>query len=250
MNHHRRTGLVLALVVTLTLACSLLSGAMSGTSETSGASTSSEEVSTGTGGTTEEEPDMIDLTLGLRSVRLSLSAEYPDGYTRSLIAEVDAAGNSHLAEPFIPEPDLQATLTPPEGGWGEFELFVVGGHAYPRMSGEAAAQDDTYLTFLEDELRSPDGPGLWLVWAGTEDLEPIAHEDVGGFAAIRYPVDATLDEGTIQGTIWVDEETSALVRVELTISPTLFSPADNPASGDLSILFEVTQAEISPISVP
>jgi len=42
----------------------------------------------------------------------------------------------------------------------------------------------------------------------------------------------------------------ALVRAELTISPTLFSTADNPASGDLSILFEVARAEVSPIGVP
>ncbi|MCJ7706719.1 MAG: hypothetical protein MUO38_03780, partial [Anaerolineales bacterium] len=179
-----------------------------------------------------------------------LAATDPDGYARSLTGEIDAAGNLHLVEPFDPGPEMQGTLTPPEGGWGAFELFVVDGHAYTRMPGEAAVQDDAYLTSLEDDLRGPDGPGLWLVWAGTEDLEPAAHEEMGGFAAIRYPVNATVEDGTIQGTIWMDEESLALVRAELTISPTLFSTADNPASGDLSILFEVARAEVSPIGVP
>jgi hypothetical protein len=249
MNPHR-IRIVLALTVVLAVACSCPAGALPGVSQFLGSSTPSGEGSTGAEGETAGEPDMIDLTLGLRSVRLSLAATDPDGYARSLTGEIDAAGNSHLVEPFDPGPAMQGTLTPPEGGWEAFELFVVDGHAYTRMPGEAAAQDDAYLTSLEDDLRGPDGPGLWLGWAGTEELEPAGHEETGGFAAIRYPVNATVEDGTIQGTIWVDEETSALVRAELAISPTLFSTAANPASGDLSILFEVARAEISPISVP
>jgi hypothetical protein len=238
------------LTVVLAVACSCPAGALPGVSQFLGSSTPSGEVSTGAEGETAEGPDMIDLTLSLRSVSVSLAATDPDGYARSLTGEIDAAGNSHLVEPFDPGPEMQGTLTPPVDGWGAFELFVVDGHAYTRMPGEAAVQDDAYLTFLEDDLRGPDGPGLWLVWAGTEDLEPAAHEEMGGFSAIRYPVNATVEDGTIQGTIWVDEETSALVRAELAISPTLFSTADNPASGDLSILFEVARADVSPIGVP
>jgi hypothetical protein len=249
MNPHRVL-IILGLAIVLTLACGSLSGAVPDGSEPSADSTTSGESSTGPGGETAEEPDMIDLTLDLRSVSLSLSATHPDGYARNLTGEVDSAGNLHLVEPFDAGPDLQATLTPPEAGWGEFELFVVDGHAYLRMPGEAAAQDDAYLPFLENELRGPEGPGLWLLWAGTEDLEPAAHEAMGGFSAIRYPVEASLEDGTIQGTIWVDEESSALVRVELTITPTLFSTTDNQASGDLNILFEVGRAEVSPIGVP
>jgi hypothetical protein len=249
MNPHR-IRIALALTVVLAVACSCPAGALPGVSQFLGSSTPSGEESTGAEGETAQEPDMIDLTLGLRSVRLSLAATDPDGYARSLTGEIDAAGNSHLVEPFDPGPEMQGTLTPPEGGWGAFELFVVDGRAYTRMPGEAAVQDDAYLTSLEDDLRGPDGPGLWLVWAGTEDLEPAAHEEMGGFSAIRYPVNATVEDGTIQGTIWMDEESLALVRAELTISPTLFSTADNPASGDLSILFEVARAEVSPIGVP
>lgn len=193
---------------------------------------------------------MLARTLGLRSVRLALTSSYPDGYVRSLMAQIDAQGNLRLVEPYDLGSELLATLTPPEAGWGEFEVFVVDGHAYPRMSGDAVAQDDAYLTSLEDALRSPDGPGMWLLWAGTEELEPAADEDMGGFSAIRYPVEASLGDGTIQGTIWMDKASLALVRAELKISPTLFSTAANPASGNLEILFEVEQAEVAPISLP
>lgn len=249
MKPHR-IRLLLTLSVVLTLACSWLASAVPGKSESSGPTTPSGEGSAETGDETAEGPDMVDMTLGLRSVRLSLTASYPEGDVRSLTAEIDAEGNLHLVEPFELGSEVQATLTPPEGGWGEFELFVVDGHAYPRMSGEAAVQDDAYLTSLADTLRGPDGPGLWLLLAGTEELEPAAHEDMGGFSAIRYPIDATIEDGTIQGTMWMDEETLALVRAELTISPSLFSTTADPASGDLTILFEVEQADIASIRVP
>jgi hypothetical protein len=249
MNPHR-IRLALALAVVLAVACSCPAGALPGVSQLLRSSTPSGEVSSGAGGETAEGPDMIDLTLSLRSVSLALSAIYPDGDVQSMTAEIDAAGNMHLVEPASPPPELEPTLTPPEGSWAAFELFVVDGHGYARMSGEAASQDDTYLTALDDMLRGPEGPGLWLSLTDTEGLEPAGHEETGGFSAIRYPVNATVEDGTIQGTIWVDEETSALVRAELAISPTLFSTADNPASGDLSILFEVARAEISPIGVP
>lgn len=242
--------LIVALGVVLTLACSLLSNALPGASAPSADSPPSGEGSSETGDETAEGPDMLDMTLGLRSVSLSLTASYPDGSVRSLTAEIDAQGNLYLVEPFDLGTEVQATLTPPEAGRESFELFLVDGHAYLRMSGEAAVQDDAYLTSLADTLRGPDGPGLWLVLAGTEELEPAAHEDMGGFAAIRYPVEATIEDGTIQGTMWMDEETLALVRAELTVSPTLFSTTADPASGDLTILFEVEQADIATIRVP
>ncbi len=248
MNRHP-IRLALALAVVLTLACSWLSGALPDISESS-EETAPSGVGPSEGGGAAEGLDMIDQTISLRSVQLSLTASYPDGSMRSLTGEIDDAGNLHLVEPLDPGPEISTTLTPPTGGWGAFELYLVDGHAYPLVPGGAPAQDDAYLGSLGEELRSPDGPGLWLLWAGTQDLEPAGHEAMGGFSAIRYPVDADLGDGTIQGTIWVDEDTSALVRAELTISPALFSTSANPASGDLSILFEVVRAEIAPIHLP
>jgi hypothetical protein len=242
MDSHRPR-LIFGLVVVLSLGCSWLTGA------SPEASTPAEESATG-GGDAAEGPDMIDQTISLRSVRLSLTATYPDGEERSLSGEIDAAGNMRLVEPLDPGPNLRSTLTPPEEGWGEFEVIIVGGHAYVHRTGEPPAEDDSYLDALARELRGPEGPGLWLGWAGTENLEPAGHEEVGGFSAIRYPVQADLGDGSVDGTIWVDEETSALVRAELTISPALFSTAQNLASGDLTIVFEAVQADITPISIP
>lgn len=249
MEPHR-IRLVFALGVALTLGCSVFSNALPDGSAPPAGSVPSGDSSAGAGSSPGEGDDMLARTLALRSIRLSLTTTDPDGESRSLTAEIDARGNLHLVEPYDLGAELQATVTPPEAGWGEFELFIVDGHAYPRMSGEAVTLDDTYLTTLEATLRSPDGPGMWLLWAGTEELEPAAHEDMGGFSAIRYPVDATLGDGTIQGTIWMDEASLALVRAELSISPALISTSADRAGGPLEIRFEVERSDVPPIELP
>jgi len=193
---------------------------------------------------------MLSATLGLRSVSITLSASYPDGSVRSLDAQIDASGNVHLTQPFSLPPDVQLKSTPESDGWDQFEVYIVNGHAYTLTGGGEASEDPVSITMLEDALRGPEGPGLWLVLAGTRDLEPAAHEQMGGFNAIRYPMNAAFEEGTVTGTIWMDESSLALVRASLNISPLLFSDPASPANGDLSITLDVVRKDIPEIKLP
>jgi hypothetical protein len=193
---------------------------------------------------------MISATLGLRSVSITLSASYPDGSVRSLDAQIDPSGNLHLTQPFSLPPDVQLESTPESNGWDQFEVYIVNGHAYTLTGEGEVSEDAASLTMLEDALRGPEGPGLWLVLAGTRDLEPAAHEQTGGFNAIRYPVNASLEEGTVTGTLWMDEASLALVRADLKISPLLFSDPASPANGDLSITLDVVRKDIPEIKLP
>jgi hypothetical protein len=193
---------------------------------------------------------MIHATLSLRSVSITLSAAYPEGSVRSLEAQVDASGNVHLTQPFSLPPDVQLESTPESDDWNQFEVYIVNGRAYTLTGEGEVSEGPASMTMLEDALRGPEGPGLWLVLAGTRDLEPAAHEQIGGFNAIRYPVDAALEKGTIIGTIWMDEVSLALVRADLRISPLLFSNPASPANGDLSITLDVVQKNVPEIKLP
>ena len=206
--------------------------------------------SEGAGADGAQAPDMIDATLALRSVSLELEASYPDGPARRVTAEIDANGNLHLTDPVDPGPQADEAFIPPAEGWGSFELFIVDGRAYTLMTGDEAVPDGNYLDFLEETLRGPDGPGMWLLWAGTEELGPDGRETFLGFSAIRYPVAADVGPGRIEGTVWVDEATSALVGADLTVSPELFSTSAPPANGDLVIKLRVSRESVSPIAVP
>ncbi len=237
----------LALLVLLAAACILptrLPGSSTPSESPPVNTASPEQVGTAAG------PDMISATLGLRSVSITLSASYPDGSVHSLFAQIDASGNIHLTQPFSLPPDVQLERTPESDGWNQFEIYIVNGHAYTLTGGEEISEDAILLTVLEDALRGPQGPGLWLIWAGTKDLEPAAHEQAGGFSAIRYPMNAALEEGTITGTIWMDGVSLALVRADLKISPLLFSDPASPANGDLSIKLDVVREDIPQIKLP
>lgn len=251
----RRISISLALLVLL--AACILPARLSGTSTPSEAppadttspqpietAASPEQVETAVG------TDMIHATLSLRSVSMTLSAVYPDGPVRSLEAQVDASGNVHLTQPFSLPPDVQLESTPESKDWNQFEVYIVSGHAYILTGEGEVTEAPASMTMLEEALRGPEGPGLWLVLVGTRDLEPAAHEQVGGFKVIRYPVNAALEEGAITGTLWMDETSLALVRADLKISPLLFSNPASPANGDLSITLDVVRKDIPEIKLP
>jgi hypothetical protein len=203
----------------------------------------------------EDTTTQIDLwlegTTNLRSVNLDLVTVYSDREPKELSAEIDSAGNTHLS---ISLP-LTAAFTadqPPDAPLpGDFELFIVDGSAYTRIGGEGeAAQDNSYLTMLADTLNGPEGPGLWLNIVPEEDYTPAGTETYGGFTAAKYTVAGNLDKGVVSGTIWVDDQSSALVGAELTVSGGLFFPPGSDRSGDVRITLTVRQTTVPAITLP
>jgi hypothetical protein len=203
----------------------------------------------------EETITQIDLwlaaTVDLRSTNLELVTEYSDRQPKQLSAEIDSAGNTHLS---IKVP-LNAAFTaeqPPEAPLpGDFELFIVDGNAYTRIGGEGeAVQDNSYLTMLADTLNGPEGPGLWLNILPEADYTPAGTETQGGFSTTKYTVGGNLEKGAVNGTIWVDNKSDALVGAELTVSGGLFFPPGSNGSGDVRITLTVQQSTVPAISLP
>lgn len=203
----------------------------------------------------EDANTQIDLwlaaTVDLRSTNLELLTEYSDREPKRLIAEIDSAGNTHLS---IKVP-LNAAFTadqPPDAPLpGDFELFIVDGNAYTRIGGEGeAVQDNSYLTMLAETLNGPEGPGLWLNILPEEDYTPAGTETQGGFTTTKYTVEGNLEKGAVNGTIWVDNKSGALVGAELTVSEGLFFPPGSNGSGDVRITLTVQQATVPAITLP
>jgi hypothetical protein len=203
----------------------------------------------------EDANTQIDLwlaaTVDLRSTNLELLTEYSDREPKRLIAEIDSAGNTHLS---IKVP-LNAAFTadqPPDAPLpGDFELFIVDGNAYTRIGGEGeAVQDNSYLTMLAETLNGPEGPGLWLNILPEEDYTPAGTETRGGFTTTKYTVEGNLEKGAVNGTIWVDNKSGALVGAELTVSEGLFFPPGSNGSGDVRITLTVQQATVPAITLP
>jgi hypothetical protein len=201
----------------------------------------------------DETPTQVDLwieaTTSLRSVTLELVAAFSWREPKMLTAQVDSAGNIHLSHPVsIPE-ELAATPEAPRPG--DFELFIVDARAYTRIGSDApVTQDDAFLTMLEDALLGAEGPGLWLNILSDDSLTPSGSEPYGGFSTTKYDVYGQVDEGSVSGTIWIDESSAALVRAELTISEGLFYPPGSGLSGDVQISLHVEQADVPVITLP
>lgn len=171
--------------------------------------------------------------------------------TKAAIRGNRLAGNKHLS---ITVP-LNAAFTadqPPDAPLpGDFELFIVDGNAYTRIGGEGeAVQDNSYLTMLAETLNGPEGPGLWLNILPEEDYTPAGTETRGGFTTTKYTVEGNLEKGAVNGTIWVDNKSGALVGAELTVSEGLFFPPGSNGSGGVRITLTVQQATVPAITLP
>lgn len=201
----------------------------------------------------EETPTRIDLwlqaTTSLRSVNLELVTSYSNRDPKILAAQIDSTGNIHLSFAMPLPEEIAATpeVSPP----GDFELFIVDGMAYTRIGEEdPPTQDDSYLSMLSDTLAGPEGPGLWLSIIPEEAYTPAGKESYGGFNTAKYSVDGQLEKGAVTGTIWVTEQSDALVGAELTVSEGLFFPPGSNQGGDVQITLTVRQAEVQAIALP
>jgi hypothetical protein len=201
----------------------------------------------------ETAPTRVDswlaATLELRAVNLELQTDYPDSEARLVSTLIDASGNSHLW-----------TLAPKPGGYaemsdgplpGNFDLFVIGGKAYTRIGAQSpVSPNDTYLPMLADLLSGPDGPGLWLNLLAEESFAPAGSESYFGFETTKYTVDGQVADGTVTGTIWIDDQASALVGAQLTISGSLYYPPGTGQSSEVNIGLRVHRQNVPPITLP
>ncbi|MBN2386697.1 MAG: hypothetical protein JXB85_06715 [Anaerolineales bacterium] len=201
-----------------------------------------------------EEPSRSDqwlqATLALRSVEIELVTLYPGEDPHQTVAlQIDNSGNVHLtfALPIPPEtiPVLEFS------GTDTFAFFIIDGTAYTSTAGEAAAlADDAYLTMPEDILFGPDGPSLWLTLLAENSFTPAGAQADNGFEATKYTLDGQIDEGSIAGTIWVDNLSNALIGADITISESLFYPPDSGHQGTVQIARAVQSVDLLPVILP
>lgn len=228
-------------ILLLLLACSTLSD-LTGAGQTP----------TPEGGDTTTQIDLwLERTANLRSVNLDLVTEYSDRESKKVSAEIDSSGNMHLS---IKVP-LSAAFTadqPPDAPLpGDFELFIVDGRTYTRIGGEGeAAQDDSYLSMLADSLNGPEGPGLWLNILPEEDYTPAGENPYNGFTAAKYVVAGELENGTVSGIIFIDNQADALVGADLVVSGGLFFPPGSNRNGDVRIILTVQKADVPAVTLP
>jgi len=238
----------------LMLACSLLTDLGSKpTSEVGSTSEGAEEGAPVSDGAEEEDP--IDLLLDLRSVRISLAADYPDGSSESQVVEVDGVGNVHVTvTPSEPSAeDLPEGFDPAKLA-GSYELYVLDGKTYQSDPTDPAwvtkPLEEDYLKTLNDQLHGPSGPGLWLDILPEGSVTEDGSDTVGGFACDRYKVDGTVGDQVIIGTIWVDPEAFALIKAELYVPAALLAAPDEPASGELKVTLNVEKADVPAVQLP
>jgi hypothetical protein len=242
-----RSFILLGGILVLSLACSSIEEL------TSGNKTTSRETPNSLSASGEDTLTQIDLwlqaTVSLRSVNLELVTASSTRDLKTLSAQIDSKGNMHLSLSLPFREEIAATPDAPSPI--DFELFLVDGAAYTRTGGEGpAAPNNSYLTMLLDTLLGPEGPGLWLNILPEKDFTSAGNETHGGFNAVKYNVDGQLEKGAVQGMIWIDGQSDALVDAELTVSEGLFFPPGSDQGGDVKITLTVEKTEVPTVTLP
>jgi hypothetical protein len=214
----------------------------------------SSQVSTATGAAnpdsaqTREDP-RVQGTLALRSVQMVLETTFPGGTPKRILISIDTDGNQKI-EMAIPLLEGSSdTSDSPEGNI--LEIFIIGGAAYSRIGKEGQAESSPeQADALRRILYNPAGPGMWLRLLPKDSFTSAGTEAKGGFQTMRYSVEGSIEEGSIRGEIWLDEQTDALVGANLSVSESLFHAEGSGASGSVSIILTVEKAEIPAITLP
>jgi hypothetical protein len=261
-----RTLLSLLILVVLTLACSktnpgtqpaqatqpLATAGQSGQIATPNNSLATPTFSTDTNAAQIDQPTnqgtidaLVDGTLALRGVQIGLSTTQPDGSISTLDAQIDGVGNQHLLKTF-PESSTSLFSNGAPNPPTDLELYVLEGVAYaPDENGifrPASTQDMSGS--LKNAILSPDGPGFWLKVLPEGSLISQGNEEFGGYQAIKYAIQGTIDGQTTSGTLWVDSDQQALLGAQIDLPASLYGPQDE---GNIHIDFQVKRAEIEPI---
>ena len=193
---------------------------------------------------TLEDPRVEEI-ISLRSVRMQLETTFPGKAPNRTLIFIDAEGNQKI-ELTVPRADEAADAAEEN----ILEIFVIGGTAYSRMGRDGpAAADPSQENALHGILYGPYGPGMWLMLLPKDALTSAGTETKGGFETERYSIRGSVEEGTVQGEIWLDKQTGSLIGADLSVSESLFSAEGSGAGGTVSIILTVEKAEIPEITL-
>ncbi len=200
-------------------------------------------------------PDPLNNLLQMRSVKISLNGSRPDGRNRSIAAEIDETGNMRLrySQPAI---KTEALSEGTDVSWVDsfYEIYVIDGNAYAPSESDPTWMDtpvaEDYVTVLSDQMHGLEGFTTWLDMLPRGSLQPAEGETVGGFSADKYAVDGVIGGRQINGALWYDPSTHALVKAELRIPAVLDSDPANPESGDIVITLNAEKSVVEPINLP
>jgi hypothetical protein len=197
---------------------------------------------------TIEDP-RIERALALRSVQMQLTTTLPGKEPARVLATVDAEGNQ-LIETRLPLGEGSTVLSEAPDA-NVLEIFVVDGKAYSRVGKEGPAESSPEQAgALHSLLYNATGPGLWLELLPEGSLQAAGTETTGGFTAVKYTVSGSVEEGTIRGTIWLEQGTETLIGADLAISESLFYPPNSGRAGTVAIRLTVEKADVPAVVVP
>jgi hypothetical protein len=245
----------LATASVIAFGCSIFGTSVPQAGGTPGAASSSPEAASPSAGAGTEEvlEDLTDPrvegTLSLRSVQMELQTAIPGETPNHILISIDAAGNQRIEmTTSVPE---EAAVTPESPDWNVMEIFIVDGAAYTRMgkTGSAESNPDENDA-LSQILYNPTGPGMWLIMLPEDNFTSAGKESKGGFDAVKYTVDGSLEGDAITGEFWVDEQTGALIDANLSLAENLLNPTDSGTGGTVTIDFSVEKADVPVITVP
>jgi hypothetical protein len=198
-------------------------------------------------------PDPLKNLLALRSIRITQTSHRPDGTLQSILVEIDASGNMHVAYsmPVVSTMELPkgANLTTLDSS---HEIYVIAGNAYvpsetdPLWTSNPVSTD--YASVLSGQMHGLDGFTTWLDLLPKGSLQDSGIETVGGFSTNKYTVNGKIDDQQITGMLWYN--THSLVQAELHIPAALDSNPEKPVSGEIVISLKAQQAKVAPIVLP
>jgi hypothetical protein len=215
-----------------------------------------DQVVPGTGDTTEESrPDPLDRLLAMRSIKISLAAQHPDGTSRTIDVDIDSAGNMHAR---YSRPAVDPKILPKGFDTKQLpasrEVFFINGSIYqsePQSSDwlNAPSKED-FSKIIADEMHGADGPALYLDMLPDGSIQAAGKDSVGGFTADKYTVNGKVTGQTISGTIWFEPKADALIQAELTVPAGLFGDPSQAQQGELKITLKTKAADVPPVTLP
>jgi hypothetical protein len=140
----------------------------------------------------ENGPDPLDRLLAMRSIKINLTTRRPDGSSRVMDVEIDAAGSLHVTYSL---PVLTLTGMPkgfdPKQLLTSREGFAIRGKVYQpdpqKTDWKNTPLQENYGQSVSEELHGVDGLALYLDLLPEGSIQVGGKNNVGGFAVDKIP---------------------------------------------------------------